>query len=182
MPNNFIERASSALRAVGKGIQVASGAVVRVCKISTVYVGQLVRASYNLAGQVTFPIEQQIFGTRPPSFSDLHPAGIIILFIPISIPIILASITIVPLISNFIQSTAKKFLTCINFFLDQTDEIPSSLTSDNNRNWLQKYFYGLPGIVVGYVLGMLAGITISIARVITNSFKTMRRAFFLQLI
>jgi hypothetical protein len=163
------------LRAVGAAINDFGIMIKHAAILCSRVTSDTARVSYNLAGEYTLPIEQELMETQPPAAADIPLPGKLILFLPLTLPTIILSVTFIPLIGNSIQSAPRIFVHAANLALLDSEEDKISLTED--KRTLLRHFYGLPGAALGGIAGCIGAIFIGLGRVITNFFKSIPICF-----
>ncbi len=169
---------SEGLHNVGRALQACGRAIKDVSILSSRFTRDTARFSYNLAGQYTFPIEQELTDTVPPAFSNLNTGGVVLLTIPVPLTIasFLLSISLVPLIGNSIQSFSRTFVSMTNIALDPANEIVAKGLRHDTRG-IVRHLYGSPGILPGLGLGVISVATIGAVRIVSNTPRSFGRAY-----
>ncbi len=169
---------STALTDFGNAIKEAAGA-------AHTYNKKAISAYYNVLGQYTFPLDQEVYAesSKPPSVAELGPAQIPLFVVPV-IPItFISSVTWIPLFGNSIQSFIKGFVQFANIpMLDVSPEersfkhisIMGTDTGNDHRNFVRQV-YGAPGYVVGAGFGLVAAFMVGQMRVLIESLESFRR-------
>lgn len=156
-----------------EGLSAAIRAIKETSRLASEFTKHSVRAHYNLIGKFTFPIEQEITETRPPSPKDLNKIGQFALGLSGVLPVTwVSSVTLIPLVGNSIQSLIRSFVACFDLPTGNKLKVPHVLgmTDDDNRNVVRKYMFGGIGIVFGGIVGVTATL-------ISNSINTGTRSF-----
>ncbi|MES2219318.1 MAG: hypothetical protein V4501_13020, partial [Pseudomonadota bacterium] len=167
---------SHGLRAFQDGMTQLGQASVRfgvACKsvaiLSKKFATDTTRAYYNVAGQHTFPIEQELVGSQPPQPENLNLVGRICISLPVILPTVLLSVTAIPFFGNSIQSFPRGAVDVINLSLaDLPDEEQISILPDQ-RNTLRKIYGGAGYLSGGLTLGMPIALTVGAGRIIANT-------------
>lgn len=146
---------------------------------SAYVIRQTFRAHFNLIGRYTAPIEQEFLNKTPPELSRLNFnvfGQIALTIIPVTILSWLLSLTLGPLLYNSAYLFVVGLLRATNLALPtQTLSIPKP-PDHTKLNWVRRFF-GLPGFLLGGVLGLGAAAVIGLIRVVFHSFKTAAYAF-----
>jgi hypothetical protein len=165
-----LEGMNEGLRSIGAALKVAGIAFKDAAVLCKNVTTNSARAAYDLAGKYTYPIEQELTKTQPPSFSDVPLPGKVALFLPIILPTVIFSVTVIPLFANSVTSNELMLKSFLNVAFFDTDEDQLKNEPDP-RNYL-RIFYGIPGSLWGGITGFLAVPFILIGRIITNSVKS----------
>ncbi|CDZ77605.1 hypothetical protein BN59_01889 [Legionella massiliensis] len=142
---------------------------------SSYFIRDTFRAHYNLLGQHTAPIEQELLDTRPPTPSSLNIFGQIALS-PLVILAWLASVTLIPLLYNSVLLSISGFLKTANFALLDLPADKQIKQLNGSMPWYRLIF-GIPGFVLGGAVGLIAAGAIGLVRVVTNSLKSAIHSF-----
>jgi hypothetical protein len=176
---------------VGKGVMSASltcitglsycgRTVIGGARTTASFTFDTTRAYYNLLGQYTFPIENNLVETTAPKIDQLNTIGQIALTIPLPLTLltVFSSVTWIPLLGNSLQSAPRAFLDVTNLaWIDSTKDkypVKGFLGLQNeldNRIWYRQ-IYGAPGYILGGLTGLLGLGTILTGRIVTNSCKS----------
>lgn len=169
---DILSATQDSLNSLKEGLFTVGKALQNVSKLSFQFTKNSVRAHYNLAGQYTAPLEQEIYHTEPPKPSDLNSIGQIALGLTGVIPLTwLASVTVMPFVTNSLQSFAKSFIYTFDFTDGsklQERSIFGVMTNDDQRSVGRKSLYGGLGYFTGFSLG-------GVLSIYTNSYNTAAR-------
>ncbi|MDR3477672.1 MAG: hypothetical protein P4M14_06545 [Gammaproteobacteria bacterium] len=80
-------------------------------------------------------------------------------------------------VKHNIDSGSRSFISMLNAFLPQHKLIDGPDFQNDLRPWYIKNVIGAPGVIIGAVTGLAAGIFVGAARIITNSLQTGWRSF-----
>lgn len=142
----------------------------RVGIVASYFIRDILRAHFNLIGQYTAPIEQELLKKEPPNLSSLNIFGQIVLF-PLAILSWLTALTLAPLVYNSLQLLVVGFLRATNLALIDLPKRQQLKIPEGGMPWY-RVLYGLPGFFLGGLIGTASAGVIGIARVIANSFVT----------
>ncbi|MBA2709373.1 MAG: hypothetical protein H0U57_02085 [Tatlockia sp.] len=170
-------------RNLGIALLALVSALTRAGITSYYFIRDTFRAHYNLLGQFTAPIETELLGTAPPSLSSLNIFGQIALtLLPLTVLAWIISLTVAPLLYNsirFIKSSVVGAFSLIFLDLPEYEQIGLSqedIAELKQRPWY-RYVYGLPGILLGAGIGLVAAGVFGLLRVIANSFESFKPGF-----
>ncbi|MBA2656994.1 MAG: hypothetical protein H0U70_08435 [Tatlockia sp.] len=168
------------VRHMGIGLQSVVRALGRVGLASSYFIRDAFRAHYNIIGQFTAPIEQELLGIEPPSHTTLNYLGQLALT-PLAIVSWLIALTIAPLLYNSWRLLKPAFLFTANLaLLDLPPEAQIKLSDEEkakyNKMALLRFIYGLPGIILSVLLGFTATMFLAAGRIVLNSIQTLFRA------
>ena len=157
------------------------GAVIsglgRVGVISFSFIRDTFRAHFNLIGQYTAPLEQELLDKEPPKPSSLNIIGQIVLTLfPLTILSWLISLTIVPLIYNSGLLSIVGFMRVTNLALLDLSKEEQLSVPKGSMSWY-RVIYGLPGFILGGSVGLISAGFIGLVRIIINSFESIWHSF-----
>ena len=158
------------LRTIGSALKEAGQALKACAVLCKTVTTNTARASYDLVGEYTYPIEPELTQTQPPHFSDVPVPGIVVLFFPIVLPTVILSVTVVPLLANSVISTPRMFANFANLALLDTEE--DQINYERDARSVVRTLYGIPGAVLGGLAALLSTPFIIFGRIISNSFKS----------
>ena len=93
---------------IGHGIVDFGRFIIAQARRALSFLGRDIRANYDVIGQYTAPLENELAHRNPPSTESINPLARILLTI-INVPVWIAALTIIPLIYNSILSISKGF-------------------------------------------------------------------------
>jgi hypothetical protein len=158
------------LRSIGSALTAAGQALKACAVLCKTVTTNTTRASYDLVGEYTYPIEQELTKTQPPHFSDVPVPGIVVLFFPIILPTVILSVTVIPLVANSVIYLPRTYASFANVALLDTEE--DQIKYGPDERGALRWLYGIPGTLLGGVAGFFSIPFILIGRVISNSCKS----------
>ncbi len=163
-------------------VSVISGGK-QVAISSSKFIRDTFRAHYNLIGRYTAPIETELLGTTPPNPKNLNFLGQFALtIVPLTILSWLIALTIGPLVYNSLRSLKLAFLNTTNLSLldlpsnEQIGASEEELGEFRKTPWY-RLIYGIPGLILGVVLGLISATGVILARMPLNSIKSFFYSF-----
>ncbi|MFA5960577.1 MAG: hypothetical protein WC785_08665 [Tatlockia sp.] len=145
--------------------------IVRATVASTQFFREVFRAHYNILGQYTAPIEQELLKTKPPNPRELSIIGQILLtIIPVLPAVWLFSVTLAPLLYNSLVLFYVSFSRITNLTL--LDIPHRMLPVPNGKMAWYRILSGALGLAAGLPLGFISAGIVGFSRVLWHSSLT----------
>ncbi|QBS11601.1 hypothetical protein E4T54_01970 [Legionella geestiana] len=155
-------------------LATAGNGAARLGRITAGFTAKSVRAHFNLLGQYTAPIEQELFDVEePPTPRSLNLIGQIALtLLPINPLAWFLSITLVPAVYNATLLLVVLYARLCNLALPDNPRFQLKVP-EGSMPWYRQ-MYGVAGVVLALLAGLPSMAAIAFGRMLVNSWSSLK--------